>query len=70
MPGARREARSRGSAFLTLEVRVSNAAARRLYERTGFAFQGVRPRFYDAPEEDAAIYTLYFQPGERPGGEE
>ncbi len=65
-----REARSRGSAFLTLEVRVSNASARRLYERAGFAFQGVRPRFYDAPEEDAAIYTLYFQPGDGPGREE
>ncbi len=65
-----REAKARGAAFLTLEVRVSNAAARRLYARAGFSFQGVRPRYYDAPEEDAAIYTLYFQPGERPGGEE
>lgn len=59
-----RAARERGSAFLTLEVRVSNGAARRLYERAGFAFQGVRPRYYDAPEEDAAIYTVYFLPGE------
>ncbi len=45
---------------LTLEVRVSNAAAIALYEKHGFVRDGVRPGFYRAPTEDAAIYSLYF----------
>lgn len=49
---------------LALEVRVSNAAAIRLYEKHGFVKDGIRPRFYTAPTEDAAMYSLYF------GGEE
>lgn len=40
----------------TLEVRVSNEAARKLYEKYGFACEGIRPRFYEKPTEDAAIY--------------
>ena len=40
---------------VTLEVRVSNAAAIHLYEKLGFVCEGIRPRFYDAPIEDAAI---------------
>lgn len=45
---------------LTLEVRVSNAAAIALYEKHGFQKDGIRPGFYRAPAEDAAIYSLYF----------
>lgn len=45
---------------LTLEVRVSNAAAIALYEKHGFVRDGIRPGFYTAPYEDAAIYSLYF----------
>ena len=45
--------------FLTLEARASNAAARTLYEKAGFAAQGVRPGFYSSPDEDAVIYTLF-----------
>ena len=45
---------------VTLEVRVSNARAIALYEKFGFEKDGVRPDFYDAPKEDAAIYSLYF----------
>ena len=45
----------RGLARVTLEVRVSNAAAIALYEKHGFAAVGVRPRFYRTPTEDAAI---------------
>ena len=41
---------------LWLEVRVSNAPARSLYEKYGFVFQGVCPACYSSPREDAAIY--------------
>lgn len=45
---------------ITLEVRVGNTAARTLYESEGYTLDGVRPNFYRAPTEDAAIYSLYF----------
>lgn len=45
----------RGIQFYTLEVRVSNASARRLYARLGFAEAGIRKGFYEKPREDAAI---------------
>lgn len=39
----------------TLEVRVSNASAIRVYEKLGFVSEGIRPRFYSKPTEDALI---------------
>ena len=39
----------------TLEVRVSNTAAIRLYESCGFQIEGTRKGFYDKPKEDAYI---------------
>lgn len=45
---------------ITLEVRVDNTAARALYEGEGYVLDGVRPKFYSHPTEDAAIYSLYF----------
>lgn len=48
---------------LALEVRVSNTAAILLYEKHGFVRDGIRPRFYAAPTEDAAMYSLYFGEG-------
>jgi [ribosomal protein S18]-alanine N-acetyltransferase len=39
----------------TLEVRRSNAAARKLYERLGFTVAGVRKNYYANPVEDALI---------------
>lgn len=39
----------------TLEVRVSNTAAIRLYESLGFQNEGIRPDFYEKPREDAMI---------------
>jgi len=39
----------------TLEVRVSNAPAIRVYEKNGFVNEGIRPRFYEKPVEDAMI---------------
>lgn len=40
---------------LTLEVRVSNTAALRLYESVGFESVGTRKRFYERPVEDAYV---------------
>jgi [ribosomal protein S18]-alanine N-acetyltransferase len=39
----------------TLEVRVSNDAAIRLYRSRGFGDSGVRPRYYSDNQEDALI---------------
>lgn len=39
----------------TLEVRVTNARAIHVYEKLGFMPEGVRPRFYERPTEDALI---------------
>ncbi len=50
---------------LTLEVRVSNAAAIALYEGAGYRRDGVRPGFYRQPTEDAAIYSRYFEYSEQ-----
>lgn len=44
-------------AFLTLEVRPSNAAAIALYEGFGFREVGRRRNYYDLPKEDALILT-------------
>jgi ribosomal-protein-alanine N-acetyltransferase len=46
-----------GAAVCTLEVRLSNAAARRLYGEFGFKPVGVRPRYYSDNGEDALIMT-------------
>lgn len=45
-------------AFLTLEVRESNSAARKLYEKHGFMVVGMRKRYYETPVEDAVLMTL------------
>ena len=47
-------------AFLTLEVRESNAAARSLYEDFGFVNVGERKNYYTDPTENAVLMTLYF----------
>jgi len=39
----------------TLEVRVGNMAAVHVYEKLGFLSEGIRPRFYEKPVEDANI---------------
>lgn len=44
---------------LTLEVRASNEAAIALYRSLGFVEDGVRPRFYSHPTEDAVLYSYY-----------
>jgi ribosomal-protein-alanine N-acetyltransferase len=49
------EAIRRGASLLTLEVRVSNNVAQRLYEKYGMSAQGVRSRYYTDNGEDAYI---------------
>jgi ribosomal-protein-alanine N-acetyltransferase len=53
-------ARGRGARLLFLEVRPSNAAGLRLYERHGFQRVGLRRDYYPAPagREDALILSL------------
>jgi ribosomal-protein-alanine N-acetyltransferase len=47
--------RAAGVSAVFLEVRVSNAPARRLYEASGFAEVGRRRGYYDDPVEDAVV---------------
>lgn len=51
------EAAALGAPHATLEVRRSNDAARRLYERAGFRLSGVRTGYYTNPIEDALILS-------------
>ena len=53
-------AKGKHLAFLTLEVRPSNAAAIALYEGFGFREVGRRRNYYDLPKEDALILTKYY----------
>ena len=50
--------------FLTLEVRVGNTPARRLYERAGFREAGLRRGYYEKPREDALLMTYYYPEGD------
>jgi ribosomal-protein-alanine N-acetyltransferase len=52
--------RGRGARLIFLEVRPSNLAGLRLYERHGFQRAGLRRDYYPAPEgrEDALVFRL------------
>ena len=50
-----RRGEERGIVDFTLEVRVSNQAAIHTYEKLGFVSEGIRPKFYEKPIEDAMI---------------
>jgi [ribosomal protein S18]-alanine N-acetyltransferase len=52
--------RSAGGTKLLLEVRESNAAARKLYEGQGFHLTGRRKNYYSNPEEDALLFEKNF----------
>ena len=54
-------ARGNKLAFLTLEVRPSNAAAIALYKGFGFEEVGRRKNYYDLPKEDALILTKTYE---------
>jgi ribosomal-protein-alanine N-acetyltransferase len=44
-----------GARRATLEVRRSNEAAQKLYEKFGFTVAGVRRQYYTNPQEDALV---------------
>ena len=48
---------------LTLEVRESNDAARRLYEKMKYKQIGIRKRFYERPVEDAIVMSKMYTEG-------
>lgn len=48
-------AKERGADRMTLEVRKSNVAAIKLYEKLGFVSSGLRRNYYIKPLEDAII---------------
>ena len=49
-------AHRRGSAALTLEVRVTNAAAQALYAEFGFEVAGTRPRYYENTDDALVMW--------------
>ena len=53
------KAREAGAEAVTLEVRESNIAAQKVYERCGFVSGGVRPHYYEDTGEGAVIMWLY-----------
>lgn len=50
--------REAGCEKMFLEVRVSNEAAIKMYEKAGFAICGTRKDFYEEPAEDGYIMAL------------
>lgn len=48
-------ARDAGMESMTLEVRVSNEAAKTLYQQLGFVSVGIRKNYYSETKEDALI---------------
>lgn len=51
-------ARTSAGEAVYLEVRESNQAARKLYEKFGFSRSGERRAYYSDPVENAVLYTL------------
>ncbi|MEW6068461.1 MAG: ribosomal protein S18-alanine N-acetyltransferase [Nitrospirota bacterium] len=58
MNNAINELKEKDCRFLYLEVRVSNIAAIKFYERFGFRIIGFRRNYYINPKEDAALMML------------
>lgn len=53
------DAALRGAQVATLEVRASNEAAIKLYEKLGFEVAGSRERYYHDNDEDAILMSLF-----------
>jgi len=56
-----------GRCGFTLEVRVSNVGAIKLYERLGFHARGIRRGYYTDNREDAVIMWRNQEQGDDPG---
>ncbi len=56
-----RRAVSRELAFVTLEVRAGNEAAKALYTKHGFVPVGLRKKYYASPTEDAVLMTKFLK---------
>jgi [ribosomal protein S18]-alanine N-acetyltransferase len=50
--------RRQGAVRMELEVRAGNVGARTLYEKLGFAVEGVRRGYYTQPVDDAVLMQL------------
>lgn len=50
--------RTQGAAVIELEVRAGSAGAIALYSGLGFLVEGRRPRYYQAPLDDAVLMRL------------
>jgi tRNA threonylcarbamoyladenosine biosynthesis protein TsaB len=59
-------ARAEQAPRILLEVRESNLAARKLYEKNGFSETGRRRSYYQHPTEDAVLYELSLDPRHTP----
>lgn len=55
--------KSNGVARLMLEVRLSNAPARAMYQRFGFVEDGIRRGYYQNPREDAMLMSWTAEEG-------
>ena len=55
------EAQRNGACLVTLEVRMSNLAAQKLYAKLGFVEVGERRRYYNDNGEDALLMTLFLE---------
>lgn len=56
--------KANGCKNMYLEVRATNYAARKLYEKFGFKIVGTRKKYYLTPEENAVVMMLEL---DRPG---
>lgn len=54
------QGKAKGARLATLEVRRSNDAALRLYDRYGFRRVGVRANYYEDEGEDAIVMVMEF----------
>jgi [ribosomal protein S18]-alanine N-acetyltransferase len=59
------QARATGATSVLLEVRESNLAARRLYEKLGFKEQGRRSNYYRDPPEEGLLLQISIKSGEK-----
>jgi ribosomal-protein-alanine N-acetyltransferase len=56
-------AQAGGATDITLEVRMTNTAAQRMYEKLGFVKVGMRKEYYRDNREDALLMTLFLPRG-------